>query len=152
MRGAFEMHLRSYPARARKQVLETMFEAFTRVNQLYLRTHPNTPDLMDAGVCYVSEGHPEIWRDIPSIIHAGHDDCEGLASWMAAELRERRNRLRARVVLEPQRRRGMWHAIVRDKDDPSMRWDPSKALGMRGRDGTKVPCVIRVGRGKGRRV
>ena len=75
-----------------------------------------------------------MWKDIPTALRHGFDDCEGLASWFAAELRVKHKIPGAVVKLLPQptRRRRMWHAVVVDLET-GRKWDPSKRLGMRPR-------------------
>lgn len=112
--------------------LERFFEAMTRFNVDFLSTHPDFPNLYESGVRYRRE-RPEIWKDIPTAMRDGWDDCEGLSSWLAAELRVRRGMPNARVKLiqQPTIGRKLWHAIVYDPDS-NRRFDPSKRLGMRG--------------------
>lgn len=137
--------LRAYPFHMRVDVLKTFFEAQVRVNMAYLHAHPATPNLYEAGVRYRREGSPERWKDIPTILHDGFDDCEGLSCWLAAELRVRRGIPGARVQLVRQRRnRNLLHAVVEDAGDPKRRWDPSRMLGMgRGRH-PGIPNVRRI--------
>lgn len=122
-------------------IYETFFEAVVRCNCEYLRTHPKAPLLYASGVRWREEGSPEKWKDIPSILRDGYDDCEGVACWLAAEMRVRpRNSVEnravpgARVILRTTSTPGLWHAIVEDIET-GKRYDPSVRLGMRGRDG-----------------
>jgi len=128
--------LRCYPPKMRLAVLTTYFEAQTRVNVAYLAAFPQTPPLYKSGVRYRREGTPEQWKDIPTILRDGFDDCEGLACWLAAELRVNRRIEAARVHLVSQAHDdaddgAVIHAIVVDGANPRRRWDPSKVLGMR---------------------
>jgi hypothetical protein len=118
-------------------ILESWFTACVTANRAFLRTAPSTPLLYRSGVRYHREG-VECWRDIPSILRAGQDDCEGLACWLAAEMCERAphsegptRAATARVVLRPSSRHthGLWHAVVRAD---GREYDPSRRLGMRG--------------------
>lgn len=118
-----------------QHVLETLFEAFTRINAAWLHSRKGVPLLYRSGIYYKREFSPEQWLDIPSIIAQGYDDCEGLACWLAAECRVRapnsvgpHRRPHACVVLK-QTKPWLWHAIVEDKDTGE-RFDPSKRLGM----------------------
>jgi len=125
----------------RLSVLSTYFEAQTLVNMAYLLAFPNTPSLYKSGVRYRREGTPEKWKDIPTILRDGFDDCEGLACWLAAELRVRRDIETARVHLTSQPLSGeagegtaaLIHALVVDGANLRRRWDPSKVLGMKPR-------------------
>jgi len=128
--------LRCYPPGMRLSVLATYFEAQTRVNVAYLLAFPKTPPLYKSGVRYRREGTPEQWKDIPTILRDGFDDCEGLACWLAAELRVKRRIEAARVHLVSQASEGgdagaVIHAVVVDGANLRRRWDPSKVLGMR---------------------
>lgn len=119
-----------------KGLLELYFEAQVRANMMWLSLNPDTPLLYKSGVEYATEGTPELWLDIPAIMRQGFDDCEGLSCWLAAELRMRdvnsvgdKRRTAAVVVLKQTKRRGLWHAVVDDKED-LQRFDPSRQLGM----------------------
>jgi hypothetical protein len=70
--------------------LRLMLEALTQADELYLRDHPETPELYDSGVVYHEEPEgAEDWQDIPTSLRLGWADCEDLACWRAAELRVR---------------------------------------------------------------
>ena len=123
--------LSAYPHGLRVSVLETFFEAQVRVNSAYLLASPDVPNLYDARVRYQREGLPEQWKDIPTILRDGYDDCEGLACWLAAELRVRGGVDTAMVHLTRGRRNpNLLHAIVIDGENRRRRWDPSRVLGM----------------------
>ncbi len=120
----------------RKGLLELYFEAQVRANMVWLGLNPKAPLLYKSGVRYAREGTPEVWLDIPAIMFQGFDDCEGLACWLAAELRMRapnsvgdNRRPAAVVVLKRTKRQQLWHAYVIDKETGE-RFDPSRKLGM----------------------
>jgi hypothetical protein len=135
--------LKRYTAPDRKQtlaihkgILELYFEAQVRANIVFLGLNPDTPNLYASGVEYAREGAPELWLDIPAILLQGYDDCEGLAAWLTAEVRSRApnslgptRRPAAVVTLKKTRRRGLWHAVVKDKESGEV-FDPSRKLGM----------------------
>lgn len=140
MQGEFTIQLSKYPRQCQALVLEIFFEAQVLVNVIYLRSHPKTPRIYKSGVVYRRENAPEIWKDIPTILEDGWDDCEGLAAWLAAELRVYGAKTKAgkqvavpcaMVRLIRQGRKAFWHAVVIDKRS-GKKWDPSKVLGMRG--------------------
>lgn len=119
--------------------LETMFEALTRINQAWMATHP-CPLLYKSGVRYRRDPARgdigEVWLDAPTILDAGFDDCEGLSSFLAAEMRTKgpnsvtRQRVPQAVVrLKTTRLPGMLHAVVYDPVSRRI-FDPSRALGM----------------------
>lgn len=72
-----------------QQKLLFAMEALVRANQEELKAHPQIPLLYESGVVYKEEpkGH-EDWADIPTVIAQKWGDCEDLAGWMCAELRE----------------------------------------------------------------
>ena len=61
--------------------LREMLECLTRMDQLYLQKHPETPLLYDSGVTYQEEPPgAEDWVDIPSILKIGWGDCVPLST------------------------------------------------------------------------
>ena len=72
------------------QVLEILLNALFQIDMAYLRNHPNTPRIYQAGVRYQEEVAPqEDWRDIPTCLRERTLDCEEAACWRAAELNVR---------------------------------------------------------------
>lgn len=119
-----------------KGLLELYFEAQVRANMVWLMLNPRAPLLYESGVVYRREGIPEQWFDAPSILRRGFDDCEGLAAFLAAEMRvrgpnsETNERIpTATVCLKKTRTAGLWHAQVCDLATGRV-WDPSRKLGM----------------------
>ena len=130
MDGTFYINLPSYPASVQKPVLEGLFEGWVLANCAWLQAHTRAPGLYASGVIYRRE-EPEVWKDIPSILEDGCDDCEGLSCYLAAELRVRHGVRSAavRLIEQPTRtRRRLWHAVV--SDAAGKIWDPSRRLGM----------------------
>lgn len=140
----------SVEARGRliQSLLETWFEAMTLTNCAWMLATPKSPLLYHSGVRYQRDpdrspgGLTELWLDAPSILDRGADDCEGLSSFLAAELRTRspnsvgrQKRPAAAVRLKTTRTPGLLHAIVIDLQTGEI-FDPSKMLGM-GRNGKK---------------
>lgn len=126
-----------------KSVLEMYFESITRANCCWLILNDEAPLLYESGVRYRRDPErdlvSELWLDIPNILRRGFDDCEGLSSFLAAELRTRevnsvgnKRYPAATVWLKPTRVPGSWHAVVKDLESGKM-WDPSAKLGMRSR-------------------
>jgi len=113
--------------------LEAALEALVALNRVYLRTHPRTPALYQAGVRYLRDADAatqdtppaELWLTIPDCRSAGGADCKVLSAWRVAELRER-GELRARCLLS--RKGHLWHVRVTRSDGTIE--DPSRALGM----------------------
>lgn len=58
-------------------------------NRAYLRSHPHTPSLYDAGVRYRREpDDQENYQDIARTLQNRAGDCEDLVAWRLAELQE----------------------------------------------------------------
>jgi hypothetical protein len=124
----------------RDRALQVLLWTLIHLNELYLRFHPRTPRLYDAGVRYMREPYGyEQWITIPKILRQGGADCEDLAAWRVAELRFRG--IGARPSWNQREQQGpdgpftMYHIRV---------WipgfgfeDPSRILGMR-RSGVPV--------------
>jgi hypothetical protein len=111
-------------------------EGLTRVNELILDKRPDLPPLYAAGVRWKNRPH-ENWRRADMIACEGWGDCEGIASWRAAELRQGRG---VYGECDPFARVNCYHtgpkkyhAIVMRGDDTIE--DPSVVLGMPVRPG-----------------
>ena|GEM_PF-1606828 len=92
--------------------LNVLVRALTALNVLWLREHPRAPLLKRSGVRYNTQPIGcERFLTIPSILQRGNGDCDQLASWRAAELRERFG-IKA---LPEVRQMGekLWHVYVR---------------------------------------
>jgi hypothetical protein len=120
--------------------LKWLLEALTNCDREYLRLYPETPMLYDAGVKYAREDGTEDWAGIRQVLKRKCGDCEDLAAWRAAELRERFGEP-ARAFLRFKRTpQGFWHyhiKVLRYHQDPEtgewVKWyveDPSYHLGM----------------------
>ena len=108
--------------------LQALGDAFVKLARLDLQRTPNLPPLYSSGVRYVREQSTERWQ-MPSETYARKaGDCEDLAVWRVAELRQAGEP--AKLYL---RRSGprLWHAMVKRADGTLE--DPSKKLGMKGR-------------------
>ena len=116
--------------------LNHALEALVRINEDYLRAHPETLSIYDAGVRYAVEPDGfELWDPIPLVLARGAGDCDDLAAARAAELRVA-GETGARADCYPSRvsnGRRTWHAIVVRADGTVE--DPSARLGMRVRPG-----------------
>lgn len=98
----------------------------------YLRSNPETPFILNAGIHYRAESYnkPESWKTIPLVIQDRSGDCEDLACWLAAALTVQRNDL-SKPIWRVKRRGNfsLYHILVKDSKGRIL--DPSKALGMR---------------------
>ncbi len=96
-----------------QQKLLLLLEATCRANQEELK-HGKYPLLYKANIPYREEppGH-EDWTDIPTVIKKGWGDCEDLAAWLVAELREI-FKIPCRPFLRYKKRGGAfrYHALV----------------------------------------
>ena len=70
-------------------VLAVLLEALTRIDQVWLRLHRDSPHPLRAGVRYIREVGTEEWLAIPEILREGGGDCEDGSSWLSAWRRER---------------------------------------------------------------
>lgn len=123
-------------------VIKPVLEALVTVDQLYLRTH-HVPPLYRSGVRYQEEplnqaklGSGPVQRiedfsSIPAVLERGHGDCDDLAPWRCAELREAGEPAKIRVQWKkhPITGQKLFHIVVR-RADGSIE-DPSLKLGMR---------------------
>jgi len=112
-------------------------EALTHRNQLYLKNHPKTPPIYRAPVRYEREMGTELWSDIPTILKKGYGDCEDMAGWRVAELRENGHRASPYVRYKKVDGKYHYHALVKRAGQDAMTgqhkaWieDPSRRLGM----------------------
>jgi len=121
---------------SRADVYGAALEGLVKVNELILDKRPDLPPLYAAGVRWRNIPH-ENWRRADMIAGSGWGDCEGIASWRAAELRRGRG---VYGEFDPGARvncyhtgRKKYHAIVMRGDDTIE--DPSVVLGMPVRPG-----------------
>lgn len=111
------------------EVLRALLDCLIRIDIAFLRSHPNTLPLYQAGVRY---GRTEIWEPIPALYARRYGDCKSLSAARIAELAVKR--VEARPVFRwVQRPNGAkdFHILVQTLGG----WeDPSKRLGMTGAD------------------
>jgi hypothetical protein len=131
-RVQFQLNYRHDPGfrRIDEGNLGILIDALYNIDRLWLRTHPKTPRLYQSGVVYRAEPiGREDWRDISAVLHYGNGDCEDLACWRAAELREL-DGIDARPTYRWRQRDGIrvYHILVKLPDGTTE--DPSRKLGM----------------------
>jgi hypothetical protein len=118
-----------------QEALLWLLEGLCKVNQGHLRQKP-FPPIYEAGIRYVRERGTEEWLDIPHIIEAGGGDCEDLACWRVAEIRENGGYASPYVRYRLIDGHYHYHALVqhyRPEGDRLVRTkkeDPSRRLGM----------------------
>lgn len=122
--------------------IKPLLESLVLVDQIFLRTH-RVPLLYKSGVRYMEEplnqaklgqGEPqrvEEFAAIPAVLERGWGDCDDLAPWRCAELREHGEPAKIRIQWKrhPTTGQKLFHIIVR-RADGSIE-DPSRLLGMR---------------------
>lgn len=94
------------------RVLNMFVRTLCAYNVLWLRRHPETPNIYESGVRYrLQEIGIEQFRPIPLVLRAGEGDCDQLATWRAAELRER-HKIKALPEVKQMGKR-VFHVFVR---------------------------------------
>ena len=134
--------VRSDPANAAmsQQMLAAGVYGLMLMNIAWLKAHPDTPDLYEAGVAYKPERRREYagrateygeeWQTIPWVIYRGYGDCEDLGAWRSAELRVK-YRIQASPYIKIRRMPdGYWRAHVVVRWPNGQIEDPSAKLGM----------------------
>lgn len=128
--------------------IKPILEALVKVDQLYLRAH-HVPPLYQAGVRYQDEPWQgfEDFAPIPTVLSRGWGDCDDLAPWRVAELRNQGKKASIRVFWKKNPKGKLFHIVVRRPYEPSefnpaymaiprdgsrtMIEDPSRRLGMK---------------------
>lgn len=121
-----------------------LMDGLVTANRIWLAAYRDTPALYDSPVLYQAEKQTEIWCDIPTILEKGFGDCEDLACWRIAELRNQGINAMPFITWRdnPGKIGGtIYHALVRWPDGRIE--DPSRALGMR-HPVTRKPVFITV--------
>lgn len=122
--------------------IKPILDALVTDDQLYLRVH-HVPPIYESGVRYMEEpvnqaklgGGPtyrvEEFAAIPAVIERGWGDCDDLAPWRCAELRENGEAAKVRIQWKKNVASGqkLFHIVVRRADGRIE--DPSLLLGMR---------------------
>ncbi len=115
-----------------EEILNRLLRVLLKANREYIRRH-RPPGLYASGVRYKAEPRGrENWKNIGHVIEAGFGDCEDLASWRLAELKEQ-GETDARYVVKRQVRNGfvLYHILLRRGRRGGFRLeDPSRRLGM----------------------
>lgn len=108
-----------------------MLESLVNINRIELRKN-KLPLLYKAGVRYERES-TEIWRDAVTVYRDKWGDCEDLAAWRTAELRNQGKRASCQLTSRKVGNMLIYHVTVLRADGSTE--DPSAKLGMRGPDG-----------------
>jgi hypothetical protein len=115
-----------------EKVLCLLLETLVKIDEMYLRMHPEAPPIYQAGVRYQTEPlGQEDWCDIPTVMKQGWGDCEDLAAWRCAELRVRYG-IPARATFTWRvlpNKVTLYHILVKHPDGRIE--DPSRKLGMK---------------------
>jgi hypothetical protein len=111
--------------------IKAILDAQVKINQLYLRLH-NVPPLYSSGVRYREEDPTQGYEEfalIPIMIERGWGDCDDLAPWRCAELREAGEKACIRIQWRRQASGSkLFHILVRREN--GVIEDPSLILGM----------------------
>ena len=110
--------------------IKAILDAQVKIDQMYLRLH-KCPPLYKSGVRYREEpdNGVEEFACVPIILHRGWGDCDDLAPWRCAELREAGEKAKIRIQWKRQGSgRKLFHIVVRRADGKIE--DPSLILGM----------------------
>ncbi len=123
-----------------QQMLAAGVYGLMLMNIAWLKAHPDTPDLYDAGVAYKPERRREVagkvteygeeWQTIPWVIYRGYGDCEDLGAWRSAELRAKYRIAASPYIKIRQMPDGYWRAHVVVRWPNGQIEDPSAKLGM----------------------
>jgi hypothetical protein len=109
------------------KALNIFVRALCAYDVLWLRRNPSTPNIYESGVRYRTQPvGVEQFKPIPMVIAAGEADCDQLAPWRAAELRERHG-IKALPEVR-QMGKALFHVYVRLPDGKVE--DVSARLGM----------------------
>lgn len=110
--------------------IKPVLESLVMADQLFLFRH-HVPPLYQSGVRYREEPEDgvEEFASIPVVLARGWGDCDDLAPWRVAELRNAGERAKIRIQWRRTRRGKLFHIVVR-RADGSIE-DPSARLGMR---------------------
>jgi hypothetical protein len=112
------------------EILVRLLETLTELDRDYLKRHPRTPPLYRSRVRYQREPPgQEQWRTIPVVWKDGYGDCEDLAAWRVAELRNAGVHARPCFRYRQDGKRRIYHIMVCLPG--GLIEDPSTVLGMR---------------------
>ncbi len=119
-------------SRSLASAIKPLLESLVRINQIYLNTH-SVPKIYESGVRYKNEPEEfacEEFASIPAILVRGWGDCDDLAPWRVAELRQAGEKAKIRVQWKRMSNGlKMFHIVVRRGDGRVE--DPSDLLGMK---------------------
>ena len=105
---------------------QAALEGLVRVNQLMMRK-VQIPPLYNGGIRYQRESE-ETWRTCKEVAGSGYGDCEDLAAYRVAELRN--SGIDKNATVHVKKSPAGFHALVTRGD--GSREDPSAKLGMNG--------------------
>lgn len=125
-----------------ESILAKFLEILASANRRYIRLN-GAPALYRSGVRYQREPlGAENWRYIPAILRDGIGDCEDLAAWRVAELRERGEN--AKFLITKRRKPSgflVYHIKVLRANGKEE--DPSRLLGMVKNRATGLPRPVK---------
>jgi hypothetical protein len=113
-----------------QKALLFLLEALVNINREFLRRNVSAPSLYQSGVKYMREGQSENWQATPVLLKSRFGDCEDLACWRVAEIRNQGGKARPFIRWRRYGSFYLYHVLV--EHDGGRMEDPSKLLGMRG--------------------
>ncbi len=118
------------PRQDSEKALLFLLESLVNIDRMILRRN-KLPPLYRAGVRYVREQGTEIWQDCLKTFKRGIGDCEDLACWRVAELRNNGKVATPYIRYRPDPSTGtlIYHVMVMRGNGQLE--DPSKKLGMK---------------------
>ena len=115
-------------------ILEMMVEIARKELRLARVKGRKLSPLYKSGVRYAREQRTEIWKDPIETYKDGFGDCEDLSIWRTAELRNNHKRAEPYLTQRRDPKTGMYIFHVTVKRADGRIEDPSRILGMTGRD------------------
>lgn len=137
--GLFEKPMDSDDHKYSHKCLMWLLECLTNCNREFLKIHKDTPPLYKANVVYTRESGTEDWSGIKIGLRTKRMDCEDLACWRVAELREKGEAAKPRVKFKNVQ--GFWHYHIQVIRGDGRLEDPSQILGMNRSEGKPLSKI-----------
>jgi hypothetical protein len=145
--GLFEKPMDEADYHYSHRCLLWMLECLVNCNREYLHHFPETPALYSKGpdgqrlITYTREAGTEDWCGIKVGLRTRKMDCEDLACWRVAELRDRGHEA-AKPRVKFRNVEGFWHYHIQVEHASGKVEDPSRILGMNsGHEGKPISRI-----------
>ena len=119
--------LTGLPRKESEKVLLFALEALVNIDRIEIRKK-RLPPLYKAGVRYVREEDTEVWQDAITILRNREGDCEDLACYRIAELRNNGKKVQPYIRYKVGKDGYIYHVMVLRANGTLE--DPSRILGM----------------------